>query len=81
MPWKDRTATGDDTMADEGHDGADGGPESHKEVPPGGTPSPPHGKDNSFAHVVWIVLAILVLGMILSSFGDCTGNCVSDVVR
>lgn len=54
-------------MMDERHDGAGG--------------EPPHGKDNSLAHVAWIVLAILALGMILSSLGDCTSNCVSDFVR
>ena len=64
-------------MADEGHDGAGGEPESHNEVPTGRHTETPAWKDNSLAHVAWIVLAILALGMILSSFGDCTANCVS----
>lgn len=67
-------------MAAEGP-GAPGGPggepESHDEVPQSSAPKIPPYKDHSFAHVAWIILGILALGMILSTFGDCTANCVS----
>lgn len=62
-------------MAEEGHDGPSGEPESHNEVPQNSGRKPPPGND--FAHVAWIVLALIVFGMILTvASGDCS-NCDS----
>ncbi|GAA1190120.1 hypothetical protein GCM10009664_64340 [Kitasatospora gansuensis] len=62
-------------MAAEGHDGPSGEPESHKEVPQSSGRKIPSGND--FAHVAWIVLALIVFGLILTAAsGDCSGaNC------
>ncbi|MFC8172349.1 hypothetical protein ACFUJ0_00395 [Streptomyces sp. NPDC057242] len=65
-------------MAAEEHGGPGGGPENRNEVPQSSAPRTPPEKDHSFAHVAWIVLAILVFGMILSTAaGDCSAACVS----
>lgn len=64
-------------MAAEGHDGPSGEPESHNEVPQSSSPRkiPP---GNDFAHVAWIVLALIVFGLIMtaaSGAGDCSVHC------
>lgn len=64
-------------MAPEGHDGPSGEPESHNEVPQSSAPKTSLGKD--FAHVAWIVLALILFGLILTvAAGDCSPHCASN---
>ncbi len=63
-------------MAAEGHDGPSGEPESHNQVPQNSAPKTPLGIGD-FAHVAWIVLALIIFGLILTAAsGDCS-NCDS----
>ncbi|BAJ31665.1 MULTISPECIES: hypothetical protein [Kitasatospora] len=66
-------------MAAEGSDGPGGEPGEDGGVPPRGAPRvPPEGRERPFLHVAWIILAVLVLGLVLSTAsGGCTAGCVS----
>lgn len=63
-------------MAAEERDGPSDESESHDEVPQKSAPKISLGKD--FAHVAWIVLALIVFGLIMtaaSGTGDCSPHC------